>query len=86
MDIRRGAVLITSLAVSASSVIVPRGRILKASMTISGLSRSLRGIDDRARHDIRLADLLYDLVPLSESISAFQAFPQLLGKIIRVII
>ena len=79
MDIRRGAVLITFLAVSASSVIVPRGRILKASMTISGLSRSLRGIDDRARHDIRLADLLYDLVHGT-------SFPEFLGKIIRVII
>lgn len=79
VDIRSGSVLTAFLSVRASSVIVPRGRILKASMTISGLSRGLRGIDDHARHDIRLADLLYDLVHGT-------SFPEFLGKIIRVII
>ena len=79
MDIRRGAVLITFLAVSASSVIAPRGRVLKTSITVSGLSRRLSGIDDRSGHDIRLADLLNNFIHGT-------AFSQLLGKIIRVII
>ena len=79
MDIRRGAVLITSLAVSASSVIVPRGRVLKTSITVSGLPRRLSGINDRAGHDIRLTDLLNNFIHGT-------AFSQFLGKIIRVIV